>query len=159
MEKITLENVEIVFANLVDEGFGKSITINATDDKVKKAITKWVEENKIGKGPAAGKPNFKEYEGKLQYSFKINDYTQFAGLNGLTKDDLGYGAKVSLIAKSFTYDNKFGKGTSGALSAVVVKERAKTGADADLAELLGDEADKPLEEVSDEPINLSDIPF
>lgn len=159
MEKLTLENVEVVFANLVDEGFGKSITINTTDDKIKKAVTKWVADNNIGKGDKAGKPNFKEYEGKLQYSFKINDYTQIAGVNGLTKDNLGYGAKVSLTAKAFDYDNKFGKGTSGVLTAVVVKERAKTGADADLAELLGDEVDVPLEEIGDEPINLSDIPF
>ena len=161
MEKITLENVEVVFANLVDEGFGKSITVNCTDEKVKKAITKWVEDNKIGKGDKAGKPNFKEYEGKLQYAFKINDYTQFAGVKGLTKDNLGFGAVISLIAKAFSYDNKFGKGTSGALSAVVVMERAKTGADADLAELMGDlpTDDAPEYTAEDAPIDLNSIPF
>lgn len=168
-EKITLKQAEVVFANLIDEGFGKSLTINATDEEVKKKITKWVKDNNIGKGDKAGKPNFKEYEGKLQYAFKINDYTQFAGLNGLTKDSLGFGAVVSLTAQAFDYDNKFGKGTSAALSAVLVESRAKTGADADLAELMPDdsppptEADAPQDKVvepeDDEEIDTSQIPF
>lgn len=136
--KITLRGAEVVFANLVDDGFGKSITVNATDPATKKAITEWVERNNIGKGDKAGKPNFKEYEGKLQYAFKINDYTRFAGLNGLTEKDLGFGAKVSLTAIAFDYDNKFGKGTSGSLSAVLVEARASTSADDDLQELMGD---------------------
>lgn len=136
--KITLRGAEVVFANLVDDGFGKSITVNATDPATKKAITDWVERNNIGKGDKAGKPNFKEYEGKLQYAFKINDYTRFAGLNGLTEKDLGFGAKVSLTAIAFDYDNKFGKGTSGSLSAVLVEARASTSADDDLQELMGD---------------------
>lgn len=155
MDKITLRNVEVVFANLQDEGFGKSITVNATDKEVKDAITKWVEGNGIGKGDNAGKPNFKEYEGKIQYSFKINDFTQFAGLNGLTKDNLGFGARISLIANAFEYDNKFGKGVSGSLSAVVVEKRASTSADGDLAELLGDTIEPPFE---DTPINLNGMP-
>jgi hypothetical protein len=160
-DKITLRDVEVVFANLTDEGFGKSITVNATDNDVKKAITKWVETNKIGKGDKAGKPNFKEYEGKYQYAFKINDYTRFAGLNGLSETDLGFGARISLVANSFAYDNKFGKGISGSLSAVLVEKRASTSADGDLADLLGGTEAKdeiaPIPE--NEEINLSDIPF
>jgi hypothetical protein len=178
--QLTLKDVEVVFANLVDEGFGKSITINATDPEVKKAITKWVKENKIGK-KEPGVANFKEYEGKQQYAFKINDYTQFGGVDGLTKENLGFGATVSLIAKAFSYDNKFGKGTSGVLTAVVVKARAKTGADADLASLIGDEEQESLNKSvedqnradgydsdgnkvppltdEDAPLSISDIPF
>lgn len=135
--KLTLRGVEVIFANLEDEGFGRSITIDATDPNIKKSITEWVKVNKIGKGDKAGVPNFKEYEDKIQYSFKINDFTRFAGLNGLSEKDLGFGAKVSLIANAFEYDNKFGKGISGSLSAVVVERRASTSADADLEELLG----------------------
>ena len=159
--QLTLKDVEVVFANLVDEGFGKSITINATDDKVKDAITKWVKDNNIGKGDKAGKPNFKEYEGKLQYAFKINDYTRFEGLGDLTKDNLGFGATVSLIARAFEYDNKFGKGVSGALSAVLVKQRAKTSADDDIEKLMEDapKDDAPAPTDDDAPINLNDIPF
>lgn len=33
--KITLRGAEVVFANLVDDGFGKSITVNATDPATK----------------------------------------------------------------------------------------------------------------------------
>lgn len=153
--KLTLRNVEVVFANLEDEGFGRSITVNATDKTVKQAITEWVEFNKIGKGDKAGKPNFKEYEDKFQYSFKINDFTRFAGLNGLSEKDLGFGAMVSLIANSFEYDNKFGKGMSGSLSAVVIEKRASTSADADLEELMlgmGQQDPPPTEE--DAPTDL-----
>lgn len=169
--KITLKSVPVVFANLVDEGFGKSITIDASDDKVKQTISEWVKKNNIGKGERAGKANFKEYEGKLQYAFKINDFTRFAGIDGLTKDDIGFGATVSLVANAFDYDNKFGKGTSASLSAVVVEKRARTGADGDLEELLGDRNatakdepeysdDEAVAAVSgDEEIKLEDIPF
>lgn len=162
MEKLTLRDVEVVFANLQDEGFGKSITVNATDKATKDAITKWVVDNKIGKGDKAGKPNFKEYEGKEQYAFKINDFTRFAGLNGLSEKDLGFGARISLIANAFEYDNKFGKGVSGSLSAVVVEKRASTSADGDLAELLGDlPSDAPVFTDADAPndIDINDIPF
>ena len=158
--KLKLEHVNIVFANLVDDGFGRSLTIDVTDKAVRDKITKWVETNNIGKGDKAGKPNFKEYEGKMQYAIKISDYTRFAGLNGLTKDDLGFSAKVSLVAQSFEYDNKFGKGVSANLSAVLVEERAKTGGDADMADLLGDtQLDTVITEVGDELIDLDNIPF
>jgi TusA-related sulfurtransferase len=137
-ERIRLNNVEVVFANLDDTGFGKSITIAANDKETQDAITEWVKTNKIGKGDKAGVPNFKDYEGKRQYAFKINDYTRFAGLNGLTQNNLGFGARVSLIASAFEWDNKFGKGVSSSLTAVLVEKAANSASDGDLAELLGD---------------------
>lgn len=137
-ERIRLNNVEVVFANIDDTGFGRSITISATDKETRDEITEWVKTNNIGKGAKAGVPNFKEYEGKQQYAFKINDYTRFAGLNGLTVNNLGFGARVSLIAQAFEYNNKFGKGTSASLSAVVVEKAANSASDGDLAELLED---------------------
>lgn len=137
-ERIRLNNVEVVFANLDDTGYGKSITIAATDPEVVKAITEWVKENNIGKGDKAGVPNFKEYEGKKQYAFKINDYTRFAGLNGLTQNNLGFGARISLIASAFEWSNKFGSGISSSLTAVLVEKAANSASDGDLAELLGD---------------------
>ncbi len=155
--KITLKNVEVVFANLVDEGFGKSITINATDKETNKLITDWVKANNIGKD-TPGVPKFKKYEDKLQYSFKMNDNTRIAGINGLSQKDLGFGARISLVANSFEYDNKFGKGVSGSLSAVVVEKGSPTSADSDLAELLGDSPNTETTEDSEE-ISLSDIPF
>jgi len=146
--KLTLRGAQVVFANIEDQGFGRSITVDATDKDTKKAITQWVEDNGIGKSKP-GVANFKDYEGKQQYAFKISDFTQFAGLNGLDKSNLGFGATVSLVANAFEYDNKFGKGVSGSLSAVVVEKRASTGADADLADLLGD---APNNEMSDEEL-------
>lgn len=158
--KLKLEHVNIVFANLVDDGFGRSLTIDATDKEVRDKIEKWVKVNNIGKGDRAGKPNFKEYEGKLQYAIKISDFTQFAGLNGLTKENLGYGAVVSLVANAFEYDNKFGRGVSANLSAVLVEERGKTGADADMAELLAGAPidDAPPHTDADAPMEIGDFP-
>lgn len=156
--KLTLRDVEVIFVSLQDDGFGRSLTINCTDKEIKDSITKWVKDNNIGKGDNAGKPNFKDYEGKIQYSFKINDFTVFGGKDGLDKSALGFGSSISLTAKSFEYDNKFGKGTSGALSAVLVESRAKTGADDDLAELLGEEAPEDTTDYGRE-LSLNDIPY
>lgn len=136
--KLYLKNVKVVFANLVDEGFGRSITVNATDPEVATAIEDWVSANNIGKAPNQGKANFKTYEDTIQYAFKLNDNTKFVYSGGVSDKDLGYGAVVSLAANAFDYDNKFGKGTSSSLSAVVVHKGKSTGADEDLAELLGD---------------------
>jgi hypothetical protein len=151
--KIILRGAEVVFANLTDDGFGRSITVNATESKIKDPITTWVKDNNIGKGKNAGVPNFKEYNEKQQYSFKLNDSTRFAGVDGLTKEDLGYGAVISLVANAFEYDNKFGKGVSGSLSAVFVEKRANTAADNDMQELMS-----LGQEITDE-IELAEIPF
>lgn len=181
--KIKLRGVEVVFANLDDTGYGKSITVSATDPEVVKEITDWVVSNKIGKGDKAGVPNFKEYEGKKQFAFKINDYTRFAGLNGLTQNNLGFGARISLIASAFEWENKFGKGVSSSLTAVVVEKAANSASDGDLAELLDETGATPEVKTgyeqakemanklktksdpeyefpdNDEPINLDEIPF
>ena len=157
--RIKLQHVKVVFANLNDDGFGKSITISV-DPETEKKITQFVTTNKIGKGANAGKPNFKDYEGKKQYAFMISDFTRFAGLNGLDETKLGFGATISLVANSFAYDNKFGKGISSNLSAVLVERGADTKADADLAELMQG-LGEPLPSGEDAPfeeIDLADVP-
>lgn len=157
--KIKLTNVKVLFANLEDEGFGTSITIDATDENIQKNITAWVEENKIGKGAKAGIPNFKEYTNDSgvttkQFTFKINDNTKFGYAEGLSQSDLAWGATVSIVANSFEYDNKFGKGMSQSLSAVYVSKPARTSGDADLEELMaGDILDSAVEE------ELPSMPF
>jgi hypothetical protein len=158
--KIELRGVEVVFANLEDEGFGRSITINATDKDVEKAITDWVKKFKIGKGDKAGIPNFKEYEGKKQYTFRLNDATRIGGLSGLTEKNLVFGARISLIANAFEWDNKFGKGVSSSLSAVLIEKGGNTGSDDDLARLLGDAPvdDAPAPTDEDAPIPVEDLP-
>lgn len=161
-KKLKLKDIRVVFYNPEDEGFGRSITVDATDSKVKEQITNWVKENNIGKDEP-GVPKFKEYtneksgETTTQFQFKINDFTKYAGINGLSQENLGYGAIVDLIANSFEYSNKFtgGKERVGqSVSAIVIKSGASSGGDADLAELLGEVAEEP-EETREE----SDIPF
>lgn len=138
--KIVLRDVKVIFANLTDEGYGTSITIDATDEKVRKDITNWVAENKIGKDNP-GVANFKEYtpedsdEVTYQFSFKVNDYTKFKGLESLTKENLGFGAVIDLVANPFLFDNKFGKGVSQSVSAVLIKVGSVSSADADMEAL------------------------
>lgn len=150
--KIYLKNVSVIFSNLVDEGFGRSLTIDATDPNIQKVIEDWVKVNNIGKKPNTGVANFKEYNDTVQFAFKINDSTKFVYADGLGEADLGYKAEVSLAANAFDYDNKFGKGTSSSLSAVVVHRGKSTGAEADIEELLGG-----IE--GGTPVDLSEQPF
>lgn len=159
--KIYLKNVKVVFANLVDEGFGRSITIDCTNPTIGEAIEDWVKANNIGKAPNNGVPNFKTYEDTIQYAFKINDSTKFVYADGLSEADLGYGAEVSLAANAFDYDNKFGKGTSSSLSAVVTHKGRATGADQDIETLLdGLDDDDPIKGLEDaEKVNLTEQPF
>lgn len=143
--KLTLKDVKVVFFNPVDEGFGTTVTIDATDQAVRDSITTWVKENNIGKD-TPGVPKFKEYqpdEGDkvIQYAFHINDNTRYGSTCGLTKDDIGWGARITITARAYEWDNKFGKGVSQSASAIVVLKGASTGGDEDLAELLADEGD------------------
>lgn len=153
--KIYLKNVKVIFVSLQDEGFGRSVTIDATDKDVQKGISDWVKANKIGKDHP-GEANFKTYEEVIQYGFRLNDKTKFVYTSGTKEGDLGYGSTISLAANSFEYNNKFGKGVSASVSAIVVEKAATTGADDDLAELLGDDIIESGEPVD---INLAEIPF
>lgn len=149
--KLKLNNVKVIFANLVDEGFGTSITIDVTNPEIQEKITKWVKDNNIGKSPNAGIPNFKKYQPEdadevVQYSFKLNMPvegkktvpTKFVGVNGLAVKDLGYGAEISLIANAFLVDNKFMKGTTSSLQAVLITKKGESGGEEAVKELLED---------------------
>ena len=120
---LQLFDIKVIFADLEDRGFGRNIVIDATDEKVQKAIIEWVKENNINGGEA----KFKDYtdkEGKTtkQYTFKLSQYTEFGGADNLNEKAIGFGAVVNLLASAYEYDNKFGKGTSASLRAVYVKE-------------------------------------
>ena len=96
--KIKVVNAEVIFANLVDEGFGTSLTIKLTPE-LEKQITEFWKVNNIGNEKTTiGVPNIKEYEGTRQLSLKINEHTRFAGLNGLTTDNLGFGARINFFS-------------------------------------------------------------
>jgi hypothetical protein len=143
--KIKVVNAEVIFANLTDEGFGTSLTIKLIPE-IEKQITEFWKANNIGKEKTTiGVPNIKEYEGTRQLSLKINEHTKFAGLNGLTTDDLGFGARINFFLNAFEYNNKFTRGktyTGASISAVVILEGKRTGADADLSDLLNDLRDE-----------------
>ncbi len=143
--KIKVVNAEVIFANLTDEGFGTKLTIKLTPE-LEKQITEFWKANNIGNEKTViGVPNIKEYEGTRQLSLKINEHTRFAGLNGLTTDNLGFGARINFFLNAFEYSNKFTKGktyTGASISAVVILEGKRTGADADLSDLLNDLRDE-----------------
>lgn len=149
-KKLKLKNIRVIFFNAEDTGFGTSITIDCTDKDVEKQIVDWVKANNVGK-ENPGVANIKDYtnektgETTRQYNIKINEYTKYAGVNGLSEKDLGYGAVIDLIINAFEYNNKFtaGKTKVGqSVSAIVVRSGATTGGDADLADLLSDYADE-----------------
>ena len=133
---IVLTHVNVIFSELVDKGFGRSITIDVTDKEVQKSITEWVKANNIN----GGTPKFKEYtnekDGKttIQYNFKLSDYTQINGKDGLGEKELGYGAVVNLQARAYEYENKFGKGISSSLDGIFVVEPTKNTVMANIAE-------------------------
>lgn len=161
MEKLKIENAEVVFASLADTGFGTSLTIKVTD-VIEKQLIDFYKANNIGNEKTViGVPNFKDYEGTKQINLKINESTRFAGLNGLTTDNLGFGSRVNFFLNAFEYNNKFTKGKTfigSSVSAVVILSGRKTGADADLADLLGDPS---LANVVAEPKPAveNDLPF
>lgn len=124
MENLTLKHVKVIFADLEDRGYGRSITIDVTDDETKKAVTDWCEYT----GVNGGKANIKEYKDKdgnvtLQYNFKLSKFTEIEYKAGIA-ERLGYGAIINLTARAFEYDNKFGKGISASLATVFVVEPA-----------------------------------
>lgn len=127
---LILKDVKVLFANFEDKGYGRSITIDATDKAVQDAITKWVETNKIGlivKGRNAneatydGKPKFTDYNGTIQYSFKLakEDNPAFKSeVEGKSLKDVRYTAHINLVARAFNYDNNFGSGVSQVIDAI-----------------------------------------
>lgn len=166
--KLKLTNCRVVFFSPDGEDnnfgkFGPSITIEVNEES-KKAITEWFSNNNINGGTPKFRP-FTDKEGNTteQFSLKLGENTQYAGVNGLTKDDIKgqdgkpSGATIDLIANAFPYDKMGHKGISHRVSAIVVRSAGQTfGADEDLAELLGDAGDagEATEEVS-----INDIPF
>ena len=169
--KLKLKNVEVVFANLEDEGFGRSLTIKVTSEN-ETMINNFFKVNQIGneKSKVIGEPNYKEYEGTKQLGIRFNDNTKFAGLNGLDQLDLGFGARIDCIINAFEYNNKFTRGTTfvgASLSAVVILSGRKTGADADLNDLLNEAQEREFvqgdefvqKEVAQAESAKDDLPF
>lgn len=125
-EIIIIKNAEVIFCDLEDKGFGRSITIKVTPE-IKKAIETWAKDNDIN----GGVPHFKEYVDKdnnkiVQYTFKFSKFTTIESEVPESKGyGLRWGAKINLQARAYEYDNKFGKGVSASLSGVYVASPAK----------------------------------
>lgn len=119
-KELILKHANVIFSELADKGFGRSITIDVTDPDLQKQITDWSEANGLT-------PKFKDYTNKdgkttKQYSIKLTDYTQIDGKDGLGEKNLGYGAIVNVNIRSFEYSNKFGKGKSSSASGIFIVE-------------------------------------
>ncbi|MBR2994109.1 hypothetical protein IKF43_01790 [Candidatus Saccharibacteria bacterium] len=170
--KLTLKNVKVEFWNKGNEKFKPSIVISADDPAVKKKITQWVEDNRVGEGKLAGKAIFGKYtpdgeDGKTyyRYTFRVTDRTKIQGINGLGVSDIGRGSRVSLMANAFGYKTQFGSGVSKSVTAIKVLTPADDSNDKDMGVLMGDTDDEDielddfdeLEDVADE-IKPEDIP-
>lgn len=133
---IVLSHVNVIFSELVDKGYGRNITIDATDAGIKKQIEEWCAANKVNGGKAKFKEYTNEKDGKttIQYTFKLSEYTQISGKDGLSEKDLGYGSVINLQARAFEYENKFGKGISASLDGIFVIEPAKNTVMSNIAE-------------------------
>lgn len=162
-KKLKLTGAKVVFYTGPEDEkakeFGTSITIALTPEQ-KKQIVEFCKTNNVGKNGDAnrGVANIKQYTNDEtgdttdQYTLKFNEHTQFAGLNGLGQNNLGYGAEVNVIANAYDY-TKFGGGTAVSASAIVVTKGAASSNDADLEELLDDLGETPTE--TDESV----VPF
>lgn len=147
-KKIKFNGAKVIFHTGPEDEkakeFGTSVTIELTPD-MKAELEKFAKENDLGKNgdPNKGKANIKQYTNEEtgvttdQFSIKYNDKTQFAGLNGLSQKDLGYGATINLIANAYEY-KKFGGGVAMSASAIVVTKGSASSNDSDLAELMDD---------------------
>lgn len=136
IKELTIKHANIVFAELKDKGYGRNITIDATDPAIQTAIKEWVKANNINGGEA----KIKEYtnkEGKttLQYQFKLSEYTKIQGKDEKWgQAELGYGAVVNLTARAYEFDNKFGKGISASLAGIFIVSPATDNTMSKLAE-------------------------
>lgn len=162
--------LKVIFYNPKDHQFGWSITVDVTDEKVRQQIAEWVKENNIGKNNP-GVANFKEYtpdggDKVYQYTFKINDHTSIASIDGPKDDEapdagLGYGAMVRIVAGAYVYNNNFSGGKDmvgqSAQAVLILSPAAGAGAAA-LEELIAEEKSKEAES-PDAEIDVSEIPF
>ena len=119
-KELILKHVNVIFSELADKGYGRSITIDVTDPELQAQILDWSEENGLT-------PKFKDYtnkEGKTtkQLTIKLTEYTQIEGADGMTEKNLGFGAIVNVNVRAFEYKNKFGSGKSSSAAGIFIVE-------------------------------------
>src|SRR5690606_13441461 len=68
--KLRIDGAEVIFANMVDEGFGRSLTIKVTPE-IEEKVSRFWKVNQIGNAKTViGEPNYKMYEQTKQLSLK-----------------------------------------------------------------------------------------
>lgn len=134
---LILKNVKVLFTQFnKDDQFGRSITIDASSEDVQRAINEWYKDNKVGLVTAGrnknesdyeSKPQYREYKGVKQFTFKINrniDPAFKSSIEGAKLTDVRYTSVVSLVVRAFPYDNNFGKGVSHSVDAIALIKSA-----------------------------------
>ena len=181
--KLELKNVTVTYVNDEKDRYGRSFAVLVDehidgepeeyegDSEEVKAITKWVKENKIGRGDKAGKPQFSTYDKEEVHStyfyFRPNWETEYTNLDGekLSFSDVRPGSIISLAARAFPYSyTEAGETISGVthkLTSVIImkmgEDKAYEDTQALLTKLLRDETkDDDEEEKTD---SLDDTPF
>ena len=162
--KLKLNDLRVVFytkeddEKVVKENYKPNFTVALSDEQAKE-VEEFVKVNEVGKNgdPNKGVANIKEYTHPetgvktKQFAFKFNEKTQWAGINGLGKENMGPGARVNIIVNAYPY-RKFTGGVAMSASAVVLtKGTAAANAEEDLAELMA--------EVGGNDIDAGDVPF
>lgn len=141
MKKLTLKDVKVLFFDSSEKnGFKPSVTIDVTEP-IYDQLSKFWAENQIGKpksGVAVGELNLKEYDGKYQFTIKLSPNTKYAGLDGLSKDNIGYGAIVDMQVNAYEYNNAFtgGKTFVGASVSAILVVREASANNNDISELI-----------------------
>lgn len=160
-KKLKMSDCKVLFYNEPGseeaEKFGTTFTIELDAEK-KKYIEDFCKSNNVGQAsnPKRGTANIKEYTNKdtgvttYQYTFKYTDKTQWAGKDGLSQDDMGFGAVINLIGNAYDY-SLYGSGTAIGVSAIVLTKGATKGTEGDLEELMEDLGEDVSEDATGVP--------
>lgn len=119
-KQLILKHANVIFTELSDKGFGRSITVDISDPETLAAVESWAKDQGV-------KPRIKDYTGKdgktvKQFTIRLTEYTQIEGKDGLNEKALGYGAIVNVKVRAFEYNNKFGKGKSSSAAGIFIVE-------------------------------------
>lgn len=132
-KEITITHANVLFVELEDKGYGRNVTIDVTDDTIRKPIEDWAKENGI-------KLRIKDYTQKdgtivKQLQLKFSKFLKVAGKEPTYNEaSIGWGAVINLIANVYEYDNKFGKGRTMSVSNIFIVEPAKNSKMASISE-------------------------
>lgn len=132
-KEITITHANVLFVELEDKGYGRNVTIDVTDDAIRKPIEDWAKENGI-------KLRIKDYTQKdgtivKQLQLKFSKFLKVAGKEpAYNEASIGWGAVINLIANVYEYDNKFGKGRTMSVSNIFIVEPAKNSKMASISE-------------------------